>query len=83
MLTSTPPVLVALYLVRRGFEIVCDLMKARLDERIGFAMRVVAYRFRMFSKVVEQTHGSTLTSQPSSICDQCHAPMIALRTPRA
>jgi hypothetical protein len=23
-------------------------------------MRVVAYRFRMFSKVVEQTHGSTL-----------------------
>ncbi|HEV2547234.1 MAG TPA: hypothetical protein VGU20_07845 [Stellaceae bacterium] len=39
----------ALYLGRRRFEIVRDLMKARLDERISFAMRVVAYRFRMFS----------------------------------
>jgi hypothetical protein len=79
LLTSTPPVLLALYLCRRPFEIVRDLMKARLDERIGFAMRVVAYLFRMFSKVIEQTHGSTITSQPSSICDQWHAPMIALR----
>jgi len=66
--------LLALYLVRRGFEIVCDLMKARLDERIGFAMRVVAYRFRMFSNVVEQTHGSTMTSRLGSVCDQWHAP---------
>ena len=73
----------ALYLGRRGFEIVRNLMKARLDERIGFAMSVVAYRFRMFSKVVEQTHGSILTSQPGSIWDQCHAATIALRTPRA
>jgi hypothetical protein len=42
LLTSTPLVLLALYLGRRPFEIVRDLMKARFDERIGFAMRVVA-----------------------------------------
>ena len=69
LLTSTPPVLVALYLGRRRFEIVRDLMKARLDQRIGFAVRVVAYRFRTFFNVVEQTHGRTMTSQLSSMCD--------------
>ena len=68
----------ALYLGRRCFEIVRDLMKARLDEQIGFAMRVVAYRLRMFSKVVEQTHGSTLRLYMRSVrCSDDRAPYPA------
>jgi hypothetical protein len=49
---------VALYLCRYRVEIVRDPMKVCLDNRIGVAMRVVAYLFCMFSKVVEQTHRS-------------------------
>jgi hypothetical protein len=41
-------------------------------------MRVVAYRFRMFSKAVEQTHGSTLRLYTRSVrCSDDRAPYPA------
>jgi hypothetical protein len=71
--------LVALYLSRRRcFDIVRDPLQTRLDQRIGFAMRVVAYLLCMFPKLVEQTHCSTTTAYAIS-----HPPIMARRPARA